>query len=365
MEATKLRTPSVIALLLLATACGDDDAEGAAPAKSSRHSGAGMDASLMDGSAMDASVRDAASDASVTAIDAGLQMHDASICGSGACGDTGVADAGTCSSCLEHEISWQILNSDASVPLDDTRFVASDCHSLTLHSSKATSCTMDLPRCSDSRASVEVLNAALANAEVQADIAAGGDVGVPAEHETMFAYEITVDGMKFVYRVGDSVGFRQWIDPKPGLEQLRATLDRISALARCDGTPAADCDSPYDPGSGDAGTTVYWHDSASQTCLRRRYGGQGGNRNRYATANNCELVCPVPLTDADCGQGRSLVQAILECSYEEGGGRETQRCVKRCKADRDCENEAFVGLSGSLSCDTSGGLCGPSSTFCL
>lgn len=51
------------------------------------------------------------------------------------------------------------------------------------------------------------------------------------------------------------------------------------------------CEFPRDPGSCDAFVAKYYYDNQRGTCERFKYGGCGGNGNRFSSSEECESVC--------------------------------------------------------------------------
>lgn len=349
-----------IALVIVSTDCGDDDS-GAQPEQAD----AGADHSRRDASLSLPDAGHLETKDAGNLHDAGdAALLDASACDGGACLDSGAA---RCTTCLKHEISWRIVRDGYSMAtvFDGTRFKASGCNDLTIRPVGGSACKSELPRCVDFPASVEALNAAFADPEVK-EIFAGDPDASEALRGDSFVYEITLDGSDIEYQACSPGRLDvECVQPHPGLEALRLTLDAIAALARCDGTPAADCDSPYDPGAGDAGVIQYWHDPLSRTCLPREYAGHGGNRNRYDSAELCALSCPRPRNAEECGPDRDFVpEVLLDCSQPPP--LIEPRCLKRCAGDEDCKHEVPAWPTASVPpCDMMAGHCSQQSTTCL
>jgi hypothetical protein len=109
----------------------------------------------------------------------------------------------------------------------------------------------------------------------------------------------------------------------------------------------ADCSSDFDPGTGSAGATVYWHASRAQVCVARVYGGSGGNGNRYASLAECEAACP---HSGGCPPNRIETQVCVEPSPLAGCGRMALACALACSDAAACDGDEIGPYCTSGAC---------------
>jgi Kunitz/Bovine pancreatic trypsin inhibitor domain len=111
------------------------------------------------------------------------------------------------------------------------------------------------------------------------------------------------------------------------------------------------CSLPFDAGSCDANFPVFTFQGGG--CVETRYGGCGGNANRFGTLDECLGTCAgVPLPNA-CPGGEASRRICVSCGLAGGCGQYIDACPRPCDGAEDC-------VGAGLTCD-SDGFCGAGS----
>ncbi|TKR88117.1 hypothetical protein L596_012407 [Steinernema carpocapsae] len=92
---------------------------------------------------------------------------------------------------------------------------------------------------------------------------------------------------------------------------LKASVFLAFAITLCLTQDQERCSEPKDSGSGQNYTQKFFYDPIWNACLAFKFGGSGGNGNRFDSRDECEGIC-LPLDGPECtGPGKNSADPIV------------------------------------------------------
>jgi hypothetical protein len=254
--------------------------------------------------------------------------------------DAAVSDAGDTCQCLDDEIRWRRVDPDGVFPeLPGLRFTLRGCNTFMTQNDALEKCTRSVEQCPGGMGSISIadIKAALSAEPLQDALDQGGVLGEPESTES-YMYEISVGDRTFTYRSCHAgTGVEIPCVGSAAIEGFVVELTQLADAYAC--APEPDCDSPFDPGTGEATEWLYWHEPESGGCLPVSGSLEGAsNGNRYDSAIACLDACPMPASQADCADGRTFIEGICpQCGFVGGCLYQQNYCASTCEADMDCK----------------------------
>lgn len=244
------------------------------------------------------------------------------VCEAGEC----AAQAEECTACLEANLEWTITSGGtlpASMPSNE-RFAISGCNDFAVSVPGMEACSFPVTQCYTRGGSIEVLLAALAEAEVASAFETGGEVGEP-EGTSGFVYEITLDGSTVTFR---SCAHQEGIGcaDVSGFDTLRNVLDSIAneysiaARETCAGSSTCAPQVVQYEGTCEPAPRYYWDGFA---CYGRTGCSCAGPDcdNGYASQADCEAAYASCNDLQACGGFLGNTCSATEyCAYVPGVG---------------------------------------------
>jgi hypothetical protein len=262
-----------------------------------------------------------------------------------------------CDTCFSQTLTWTPTGPGIlpALILPSPRTL-SGCNTLEYINQEGDECSSDVQQCPDSSGFTTITRvlAALQHEDVVQAFEQGGTFGYP-EDQSGIVYELTLDGVTITYR--SCAGMSAGVTCEPsGLEDLVTLLTTLGSEHTCiSATPPADCSSDFEVGDCDAAFQRWWHDPQTGMCVRRTYGGCGGNQNNYASREDCRAACPAPSSSSSCPPNRVFVEDVcLDCGPAGGCSETSDGCLLVCADDMQCEGERASSMGLEPTCTDSG-----------